>query len=128
MKFFLKKLVIFLFFFSITKGIYAQALADSAAVVITAGTDNKSIVDQVKVKIKSLTNINYVGYCSNHNVFMLYIDTQYHGSPELFLSHLKKSTGIISIQLKEGSISDIINFCQFNDATDYEKNKTAQSH
>lgn len=128
MKFLFKRSLYIFAFILVSKGISAQALSDSASVVISTGTDNSTTITQVKTSIKNITKINYLGYCSNHQVFMLYIDTNYHGSPELFLSNLIKNTGITSLTLKEGTVEDIKNFCEFNDPADYDKQKKSNSN
>lgn len=122
-----KYLILFLLILSF-QVFKAQSLQDSVSVLISPGTNNKAELNDIKTKILVLPNIHYVGFCNNHKVFLVYVDPNIHGTPEVFLANLIKSSGILSLQLKTGTINDILGFCEFNDPTEYNKNKLLQGH
>ncbi|MES2566448.1 MAG: hypothetical protein V4565_06265 [Bacteroidota bacterium] len=122
-----KSVTICLLLLASVEKINAQALTDSIPVIISLSTDVKSDIGLFKSKIKSLTNLNYVGFCNNHNAFLIYIDPTVHGSALAFLGSMIKSTGIYKLSLKEGSVKDIIEFCDFNDPSEYEKIKLSKN-
>jgi hypothetical protein len=124
----LNKIAIILVLVILTNYSKAQSLQDSIPVVISLTADDYANIMNVKTKINALTDVNYVGFCSNHKVFLLYVDPNFHGSATTFLSTLIKSTGILSLTLKEGTIKDIINFCEFNIPSEYNKNKLLNTH
>ncbi len=107
--------------------IKAQALQDSIPVIISLTDDTQQNIKNVKAKFTGLSNINYVGFCNNHKVFLVYVDPAFHGSPVVFLASLIKTTGIYELSLKEGTIKDIVGFCDFTDPAEYEKNKLLQA-
>lgn len=96
--------------------------------VISLSADNQTNINLVKTKIQGLSNVNYVGFCNNHKVFLIYVDPHFHGSSIVFLSNLIKSTGLYDLTLKEGSVTDIIGFCEFRDPTEHDKNKVQQAN
>lgn len=109
-------LVLFTAFFSTT--IKAQALKDSIPVMISPVTDNANSITAVKAAIKASPNTRYMGFCDNHNVFILYISRAAYGSANNFLASLKSSSGVTTLVLKEGKTDRILKACLFSDATE----------
>lgn len=101
----------------------SQSLQDSIPVVISLADDSQLNINKVKNQLQSLSNMSYVGFCNNHKVFLMYIDPQFHGAKTFFLSNLIKSTGLYDLTLKEGSVADIIGFCEFKDSAEHDKIK-----
>lgn len=106
----------------------AQVLQDSVSVVISLTADNQTNISNVKSKIQALPSVHYIGFCNNHKVFLMYVDSHIYDSKNVFLSNLIKSTGIYDLVLKDGAVSDILNFCDFKDPLEHDINKRQQGH
>ncbi|MCD6020017.1 MAG: hypothetical protein K0S53_3138 [Bacteroidetes bacterium] len=123
-----KKIILCFLLLAGFKTINAQALQDSIPVIVSIVNDKPVNINMIKSKIQSFSHINYVGFCNNHKVFLMYVDPSFHGSPNVFLSYLIKHTGFYELSLKEGSVAEIIDFCEFKDPSEYEKHKLSKSH
>lgn len=123
MKFYIKKLfVLFALLFSV-QCFKAQVMQDSIPVIISLTDDTQIKINTIKNQLQMLPSSKYLGFCNNHKLFLLYIDPFIHGSSTLFLSNLIKATGLYDLSLKEGSVTDIIGFCEFKDSSEYDANK-----
>ncbi|MCD6020015.1 MAG: hypothetical protein K0S53_3136 [Bacteroidetes bacterium] len=122
-KIFQKKVILCFLLLAGFKTINAQALQDSVPVVISIINDKPAYLNNVKSAIKNLSHVNYVGFCNNHKIFLMYIDPVFHGSSTVFLSNLIKSTGLYELSLKEGTVKEILDFCDFKDPAEYDANK-----
>ncbi len=108
--------------------IKAQVWQDSVAVVISPGTENKKTIGDVKLAIIAMSDVHYIGYCSNHNVYLMYVNKSTYNSNNAFYATLKTSTPISTLLLKEGSINDIFGFCSFSNSSEADLIKTQTGH
>lgn len=83
--------------------------------------ENKTVV---KNALLAMHGVNYVAYCDNHNVFLIYIDKTIYTTSEQFFEIFIKNNDLVAITcLKNGLINGIISFCDFKDSTDAETYK-----
>lgn len=123
----LKKMIVVSGLLMFTNAVKSQTLQDSIPVIISFTDDSQLNISKVKNQIQTLSNLRYIGFCDNHKVFLMYVDPHFHGSSTVFLSNLIKSTGFYELTLKEGSVNDIIGFCEFKDSAEHDKIKLQQA-
>ncbi len=87
--------------------------------VSISGHDYDAYVS-IKTIIKSLSGTIYLSYCTNHAVFMVYIDRNVYLTKNDFLLALQKATPTYSsrIILKDGPLINLIPFCDATDPSD----------
>lgn len=65
--------------------------------------------------IRSMTGVSYVTYCSNHAVYLLYINRKVYPSPSDFLNQAIQNTGLTDLYLKSGNNPmPLLNDCQMS--------------
>ncbi len=100
-------------FFTIT--IKAQVLKDSIPVMISPNSPDAKVIADVKSAISAASDVRYIGFCSNHNVFLLYVSQSVYGNSNNFLASIKTSSGVSSLIVKKGKINEILKACSFSD-------------
>ena len=99
---------------------------DSSEVFVSITYNDINNFTSVKAAITAMSGVNYLAYCTNHAVFMLYVDTNIYATKEIFLDQLLKTipqhTFIINI--KQGSFNDFANYCTAIDETEAATLKT----
>lgn len=118
-------LVICAYFF--TPALQAQVLTDSVSVMISPGTNDAKAIGDVKAAIKAINSIHFIGYCSNHNVYLIYMDRKMHDA-QVLLNDLKTTTGIATLSLKKGEVSKMLGMCVFSDPVDAQTIKKQSDH
>ena len=109
-----KYLISICLFISVIQTLKAQVLQDSISVVISPGTTNTKVISDVETIIKSQSGVSFEGYCSNHNIYLLTVDSNLFSTSQQYLENLKILANVPSLLLKEGGKSGIIPFCEFN--------------
>lgn len=97
---------------------------DSLDVILSLKNYTEENKTLVKNALLTMRGVNYLAFCDNHDVFLIYIDKTIYTTPEEFFEVFIKTNDLVSItHLKNGLITDIISFCDFKDATDAETYK-----
>ena len=100
---------------------------DSLEVILSLKKNNDFNYTSVLAALKGMPGLNYTAYCSNHAVYLFYIDKTIYPTQELFYEVLVKQYDLQSItELKNGSIKDILKFCSFVNNTDAANYKLTQ--
>lgn len=95
-----------------------QSPGDSVAVVISDAKLAKPQHGSLAGPIKSMAGVNYVAYCANHAVYILYIKTTAYKSRQYFYEALVQSTGVSDIYLKNSDNPlQLLDNCQMDAAT-----------
>ena len=95
-----------------SQSLNSQNISDSISVILSPGTNNITIINNLESVILTTNGVRLNSYCANHNVFILLIDKNVYATPQLFYTHLKTATNIATLLLKEGSQLDILPFCE----------------
>lgn len=90
----------------------SQSFLDSIPLVISPGTQNVSVINNLETVLKSYSGVHYNSYCSNHNIFLLTVDKAQYATSQVFYIQLKSTTNIITLLLKEGDHKGIMAFCE----------------
>lgn len=86
-------------------------IIDSISVIISPGTDDANIITSLETTLKNTSGVNLLGYCSNHNVFLMTVSSSSYANQQLFYNHVKSTSNINTLLLKEGKQSDISPYC-----------------
>lgn len=120
MKRFLSTILFFLSlsFFSFTKTEQGQknevnSSFDSVEVFVSISYHDNATYENVRSAITSLSGVNYLAYCSDHAVFMVYMDTNVYSSKDVFMEQILKLLPQYSsvLHLKNGNFVDLANNC-----------------
>lgn len=113
-------LLLFVLLFSCSFKTYSQVLAPSndagsVGVVFSTLKIDYATFQNIENKLKSLKKIEYLGYCTNHDVFIVKSSSNiFSNSDDLFNFVINKFDKSDLFIKKEGTIEDIIGFCDFN--------------
>ena len=103
---------------------------DSIEVFVSITTHNAGVFYDVKSVLINLTGVNYIAYCPNHAVFMVYIDRNIYTTNNDFKNQLIKLLPQHSelIDLKNGVFKDFAIYCSTTDEVEIStlKNKFGQ--
>jgi anthranilate/para-aminobenzoate synthase component II len=88
-----------------------HSLFDSISITISPGTNNATTISNLETALKSMSGVSYIGYCANHNIFLLTVSASSYATQQLFYSHVKTTTNVTTLLLKEGEQSGILPFC-----------------
>ena len=98
---------------------------DSLGVIVALKNYNKTDFDKVKTAITNMQGVKYTAFCGNHNIYMFYIDKNIYAEREKFLQQMEATDITLEplIFLKNGNITEFLNFCSFTDPNDAANNK-----
>ncbi len=124
----IKLICLLLFVNFLTNQAEAQALKDSIPVIISPQTVDTKAIDDVKLAIKAASSVRYIGFCSNHNVFLLYISRSDYGSSANFVSTIKTTSGVSTVVEKNGKLAQVLKACSFSDPAEAGSVKAKYGH
>lgn len=124
MKFLLTSALIFLsgLLFNL---LIAQTSSDTIQVIIGSTIKTVKQKNSIKEKIIAMPHIRYVGYCSNHDLYIIYANKNFYNDKTDFFNQVVIAANSAELLLKEGEIKDIVNFCEYEKEEDYNAMKKA---
>lgn len=139
MKFNISSKVLLLLFplLFIYNNVYSQLLASdnsagSVGVVFSTLKIDYKTFQSIENKLKSLKKIEYLGYCTNHEVFIVKSSGNfYSNSDDLFNFIINKFDKPDMFIKKEGTVESIFDFCEFkgfNSQEAAEEQKASLAH
>ncbi len=95
------------------KGVSTTGNFDSLEVFLSITVNDPTVFSKVKNNINLMNGVVYYSYCSNHAVFMIYIDKSIYPTKNDFLQQLLKALPQYSevINIKNGAFKDLVNHC-----------------
>ncbi len=97
--------------------------SDTLQIIIGDKSNLSSNEILVKQKISSMPNVRYMGYCSNHSLYLIKVPVKSYSTKVEFYDALIILTGSTDLLLKVGDFSDIIGSCIFDRVEDNEQIK-----
>lgn len=125
---FIKKTILFFLLVLTVSAYKAQVNGDSLQIMIGHTIASKKQISILENQIKNMVSVRFISYCSNHNLFMLYIDKKHYGNKIDFFNALVDYTNSTQLLLKEGEFKDISNFCEYDSVLEYDKVKKEFGH
>jgi hypothetical protein len=116
----INKFIITLLLFVAFIKVKSQSSIDSLQIIIGNTITSRKQIENIKSQIASMPHTRYIGYCSNHHVFMLLADKNTYTDKNAFFTQLLSSVSSSELLLKEGEIKDIISFCEYENEADYD--------
>ncbi len=91
----------------------ANSSFDSVEVFVSISYHDNGTFESVKSAITSLSGVNYLAYCSDHAVFMVYMDANVYASKDVFMEQVVKLLPQYSsvLHFKNGNFVDLANNC-----------------
>ena|ERR1700741_256227 len=88
---------------------------DSVEAVFSTLKINYKTFETINSKLKSTKNISYKGYCSNHEIFLVKASKTKFATDEQLFNHITNLFEKPDLFIrKEGTLSAIEGFCEFN--------------
>ena len=93
---------------------------DSLEVFVSIGGNDYETYIPTKTILQSFSGTIYLSYCTNHGVFMVYIDRNIYPTANDFLMAIRKASPLYAskITLKDGKFSGLLPFCDATDPID----------
>lgn len=119
----IKLIVFFACLFCLRQNSFSQTNTDTLMVLIGDVSNSPKHINYIKSTIKQISGIRLVGYCENHSIYVLCVNKNIYQTNGDVYNMLVSTTGSTKLLLKEGEISEIISFCNFQSDDESEKVK-----
>ncbi len=119
----IKVLIFCLSFLISSKVIKAQSSVDTLQVIIGDKSNPSASANFIKQKIAHMPGAVYMGFCSNHSLYLVKAEVKTYSTKNDFFDALVAATNSSDLLLKVGDFKDVIDACAFDGIAETEQIK-----